>query len=129
MIGVLAAQDDDAAATEELQNVGVDAAQDAAVDDAEVVDSNSQFVTPVKPKIRQFQKVQTRSEAGQGEVKPLIAVKLDEPSAGQYYGGKVAAPVFSQVMVNALRILNVPHDAPINKAVLSPAIPEFKGDV
>jgi cell division protein FtsI (penicillin-binding protein 3) len=59
----------------------------------------------------------------------IIAVKLDEPSAGQYYGGTVAAPVFSQVMVGALRILNVPHDAPINKAVLSPAISELKGDV
>ena len=59
----------------------------------------------------------------------IIAVMLDEPSAGQYYGGKVAAPVFSQVMVNALRIMNVPHDAPINKAVLSPAITELKGDV
>jgi hypothetical protein len=32
-------------------------------------------------------------------------------------------------MVGALRILNVPHDAPINKAVLSPAISELKGDV
>ena len=59
----------------------------------------------------------------------IIAVMLDEPSAGQYYGGKVAAPVFSQVMVSALRILNVPHDAPINKAVLSPVTSELKGDV
>jgi cell division protein FtsI (penicillin-binding protein 3) len=54
---------------------------------------------------------------------------LDEPSAGKHYGGTVAAPVFSQVMANALRILNVPHDAPINKAILSPAMPELKGDV
>jgi len=28
----------------------------------------------------------------------VIAVMLDEPSAGQYYGGAVAAPVFSAVM-------------------------------
>ncbi|TDI74420.1 MAG: penicillin-binding protein 2 [Betaproteobacteria bacterium] len=59
----------------------------------------------------------------------IIAVMLDEPSAGRYYGGTVAAPVFRQVMAGALRILNVPHDVPINNVVLSPAIPELKGDV
>jgi cell division protein FtsI (penicillin-binding protein 3) len=41
----------------------------------------------------------------------VIAVMIDEPSAGQYYGGAVAAPLFSQVMSEALRHLNVPHDA------------------
>ncbi len=41
----------------------------------------------------------------------VIAVMIDEPSAGQYYGGAVAAPLFSQVMSGALRHLNVPHDA------------------
>jgi cell division protein FtsI (penicillin-binding protein 3) len=59
----------------------------------------------------------------------IIAVMLDEPSAGQYYGGAVAAPVFSQVMAGALRILSVPHDAPANNVVLFPAAPESKGDV
>ncbi len=59
----------------------------------------------------------------------IIAVMLDEPSAGRYYGGTVAAPVFSRVMVSALRILNVPHDAPINNVVLSPTIIGLKGDV
>ena len=43
----------------------------------------------------------------------VIAVMLDEPSAGQYYGGQVAAPVFSQVMQGALRLLGAPHDAPL----------------
>ena len=43
----------------------------------------------------------------------VIAVMIDEPSAGQYYGGAVAAPVFAQVMQGALRLLNVPHDAPV----------------
>jgi cell division protein FtsI (penicillin-binding protein 3) len=33
--------------------------------------------------------------------------------AGQHYGGAVAAPVFAQVMQGALRLLNVPHDAPV----------------
>jgi cell division protein FtsI (penicillin-binding protein 3) len=43
----------------------------------------------------------------------VIAVMIDEPGAGQYYGGAVAAPVFAQVMQGALRLLNVPHDAPV----------------
>jgi cell division protein FtsI (penicillin-binding protein 3) len=40
-----------------------------------------------------------------------IAVMIDEP-AGQYYGGEVAAPVFSQIMGNVLPLLNVPADDP-----------------
>lgn len=42
----------------------------------------------------------------------IIAVLIDEP-AGEYYGGTVAAPVFAQVMQGALRLLGVPHDAPL----------------
>ena len=42
----------------------------------------------------------------------VIAVMIDEPAAGQHYGGSVAAPVFAQVMQGALRLLGVPHDAP-----------------
>ena len=40
----------------------------------------------------------------------IIAVMIDEPSAGNYYGGLVAAPVFSRVMAGALRILGVAPD-------------------
>jgi cell division protein FtsI (penicillin-binding protein 3) len=43
----------------------------------------------------------------------VVAVMIDEPSAGQYYGGAVAAPVFAQIMQGALRALGVPHDAPL----------------
>jgi cell division protein FtsI (penicillin-binding protein 3) len=43
----------------------------------------------------------------------VIAVMLDEPSAGVYYGGQVAAPVFAQVMQGALRMLGAPYDAPL----------------
>ena len=43
----------------------------------------------------------------------VIAVMIDEPSGGKYYGGVVAAPVFAQVAQGALRLLNVPHDAPL----------------
>jgi cell division protein FtsI (penicillin-binding protein 3) len=48
----------------------------------------------------------------------VVAVMIDEPSAGQYYGGSVAAPVFSSVMGAALRLLGVPPDAPVNNVVL-----------
>lgn len=43
----------------------------------------------------------------------VIAVMIDEPSNGQYYGGQVAAPVFSQIMAGSLRSLGVPSDAPL----------------
>lgn len=41
----------------------------------------------------------------------VMVVMIDEPSAGQYYGGQVAAPVFSRVMAGALRLLNIAPDA------------------
>lgn len=37
-------------------------------------------------------------------------VVIDEPSGGQYQGGQVAAPVFSNVMSGALRLMDVPPD-------------------
>ncbi len=40
----------------------------------------------------------------------VTVVMIDEPSAGKYYGGQVAAPVFSKVMGGALRLLNVSPD-------------------
>ncbi len=43
----------------------------------------------------------------------VIAVMIDEPSDGRYYGGTVAAPVFAQVMAGALRLLDVAPDAPM----------------
>jgi cell division protein FtsI (penicillin-binding protein 3) len=56
----------------------------------------------------------------------IIAVMIDEPSDGQYYGGAVAAPVFSAVMGEALRMLAVPQDAPTNNIVIPPDTPEVK---
>jgi cell division protein FtsI (penicillin-binding protein 3) len=41
----------------------------------------------------------------------VIAVMIDEPGGRQYYGGEVAAPVFSRVMAGALRLLSVPPDS------------------
>ena len=56
----------------------------------------------------------------------IVAVMLDEPSAGQYYGGLVAAPVFSKVMSGSLRMLNVAHDAPVNNVLSFPVATEFE---
>lgn len=40
----------------------------------------------------------------------VIAVMVDEPNAGDYYGGLVAAPVFAKVMAGALRVYGVAPD-------------------
>ena len=37
----------------------------------------------------------------------IVAVMIDEPSAGKHYGGEVAAPVFSQIMGASLRTLGI----------------------
>lgn len=55
----------------------------------------------------------------------IIAVMIDEPSAGKYFGGAVAAPVFSKVMSSALHIMNIPPDAPANNVVTFTATPEM----
>ncbi|HMJ49518.1 MAG TPA: penicillin-binding protein 2, partial [Burkholderiales bacterium] len=59
----------------------------------------------------------------------IVAVMLDEPSAGEYYGGIVAAPVFSQVMAGALRLLDIPPDAPGNTVLPPPDLPVIKEEV
>lgn len=43
----------------------------------------------------------------------IVAVMIDEPSAGKYFGGTVAAPVFAQITEGALRVLGVAPDAPL----------------
>lgn len=48
----------------------------------------------------------------------IVAVMIDEPSNGAYYGGTVAAPVFSNIMADTLRLFAVPQDAPNNNVVL-----------
>lgn len=52
----------------------------------------------------------------------IMAVMIDEPNIvnDQYYGGIVAAPVFSAVMADALRMLSVPQDSPNNNIVIPP---------
>ncbi|MDR2030846.1 MAG: penicillin-binding protein 2 [Azoarcus sp.] len=45
------------------------------------------------------------------EPRLIVAVAIDEPSAGQHFGGTVAAPVFAKVAEGALRALGVAPDA------------------
>jgi cell division protein FtsI (penicillin-binding protein 3) len=42
----------------------------------------------------------------------VMVITVDEPARGAYYGGEVAAPVFGHVMAGALRLLDIPPDAP-----------------
>ena len=51
----------------------------------------------------------------------IVAVMIDEPGGREYYGGLVAAPVFSSVMGAALRMLSVPNDAPLDNVMQAPA--------
>jgi len=45
------------------------------------------------------------------EPRVIIAVMVDEPSAGKYYGGLVAAPIFARIGGESLRTLRVMPDA------------------
>ncbi|KWZ47824.1 penicillin-binding protein [Burkholderia savannae] len=40
----------------------------------------------------------------------IVAVMIDEPSRGSYYGGPAAGPAWAQIMENALHLLGVPPD-------------------
>jgi cell division protein FtsI (penicillin-binding protein 3) len=59
----------------------------------------------------------------------VIAVVIDEPSAGQYYGALVAAPVFAKVMAGSLRMLGVAPDAPMEPLELPPPELEVRESV
>ena len=47
----------------------------------------------------------------------VVAVTIDEPRGGAYYGGRVAAPVFAEVVASSLRRLGVQPDAPVESMV------------
>ena len=40
----------------------------------------------------------------------MCIVVINDPTGEEYYGGLVAAPLFSEVMTGAMRILNIPPD-------------------
>jgi len=56
----------------------------------------------------------------------IVAVLIDQPSGRDYYGGEVAAPVFSKVMAGALRILGIPPDAPNQRPYRPGEVPLVK---
>jgi len=47
----------------------------------------------------------------------VVAVMVDHPSKGKYFGGDVAAPVFSQVVQQTLRIMNVAPDMDVKAQI------------
>jgi len=49
----------------------------------------------------------------------IVAVMVDEPSNGVYFGGAVAAPVFSQVVQQTLRMMNVAPDLDVKSQVVA----------
>ncbi len=48
----------------------------------------------------------------------IVAVMIDEPSAGHYYGGTVAGPVFSEVVQQTLRLMNVQPDMSVKPQIV-----------
>jgi cell division protein FtsI (penicillin-binding protein 3) len=57
----------------------------------------------------------------------VVAVMVDEPSKGVYYGGEIAAPVFSQVVQQTLRMMNVPTDIEVRpQIVVQPGAAELE---
>ena len=53
----------------------------------------------------------------------VVAVMVDEPSTGVYYGGKVAGPVFSQVVAQTLRLMQVPPDLDVKSQIVASKAP------
>ena len=53
----------------------------------------------------------------------VVAVMVDEPSRGVYYGGDVAAPVFSQVVQQTLRMMGVPPDIEVKPGIVAKPVP------
>jgi cell division protein FtsI (penicillin-binding protein 3) len=54
----------------------------------------------------------------------VVGVMLDEPSAGKYFGGDVAAPVFSETVQQTLRIMGVQPDMAVRPQVVAEAVEE-----
>jgi len=48
----------------------------------------------------------------------VVAVMVDEPSAGKYFGGDVAAPVFADVVQQTLGALGVPPDIAVRPRIV-----------
>lgn len=49
----------------------------------------------------------------------IVAVMIDEPGNGQYFGGAVAAPVFSEVVQQTLRVLGLAPDMAVKPQIVT----------
>ena len=49
----------------------------------------------------------------------IVAVMVDEPTAGQWFGGDVAAPVFSDVVQKTLRMMGEPPDLDVKPQIVA----------
>lgn len=58
-----------------------------------------------------------------GQPRIVVAVLVDEPNAGKYFGGDVAAPVFSEVVQQTLRMMGVPPDLDVKSQIQTREIP------
>nr|WP_222622486.1 penicillin-binding protein 2 [Ramlibacter albus] len=54
----------------------------------------------------------------------VVAVMIDEPSGGKYFGGDVAAPVFSATVQQTLRMLGVQPDMNVRPQIVVEAVEE-----
>jgi len=54
----------------------------------------------------------------------VVAVMIDEPTNGRYYGGDVAAPVFSQTVQQTLRMMGIQPDLTVKPQIVAKAEPE-----
>jgi cell division protein FtsI (penicillin-binding protein 3) len=54
----------------------------------------------------------------------VVAVMIDEPTNGRYFGGDVAAPVFSQTVQQTLRLMGVQPDMAVKPQIVSNAVEE-----
>jgi cell division protein FtsI (penicillin-binding protein 3) len=53
----------------------------------------------------------------------VVAVMVDEPSDGKYFGGDVAAPVFAEVVQQTLRSMGVQPDLEVRQQILAQKLP------
>jgi cell division protein FtsI (penicillin-binding protein 3) len=54
----------------------------------------------------------------------VVAVMIDEPSAGRYYGGEVAAPVFAETVQQTLRMMGLPPDLSVKPQITAKSVQE-----
>ena len=54
----------------------------------------------------------------------IVAVMIDEPSDGNYFGGIAAAPVFSEVVQQTLRMMGVQPDMSVKPQIVTQAVVE-----